>query len=492
MQFNSLYFILMFLPLVVAAHHLAGRSSKKAGDLLLLAASLFFYGTQNIWYLVFLAASIAVNYLLCRGIQAQKKRAGASDKKAGRGLFVLSLVCNIGFLGYFKYTNFLVENLNAIWKADIPLTSILLPVGISFYTFSEIAFAADVYRGQPWTEGISFWDCALYAAYFPKILQGPIALPRDLVPQIRDRNRKQPDPENAAIGLQMFVFGLAKKVLLADVFGQAADWGFQYLVLTTTGEMLLTMVSYTFQIYFDFSGYSDMAIGVSKLLGYELLPNFDSPYQAVSVTDFWRRWHISLTTFLREYVYFPLGGSRRGKARTYLNILLVFLVSGIWHGPNWTFVLWGVLHGLCQMAERAAGKKLLWVPTVLRRIGTFLIVSFLWLLFRSADLAEFQRVLWHLFLDRHFNFGADLLAIFRLPGIRSVLNVLPIGISDGAVNALSTVLYVGFAFVLCNAVPNTSRRTYRFGVGTLLVLAVIFYICLLSLTGVSTFVYNNF
>ncbi len=352
MQFNSLYFILMFLPVVLAVHVLVGRSSKKAGDLLLLAASFFFYGTQNLWYLLFLLISITVNYLLVLGIQ---KKRGAKGHGAGAAkvLFVLSLVFNIGFLGYFKYTGFFLENWNAASGGNVSIPDILLPIGISFYTFSEIAFLADVYRGQAWTEGISLADFALYAAYFPKILQGPIALPRDLVPQIRDREGKRVDSREAAIGVQMFVLGLSKKVLLADVFGKAADWGFQYLVLNTTGEMLLTMVSYTFQIYFDFSGYSDMAIGVSKLFGYALLPNFDSPYQAVSVTDFWRRWHISLTSFLREYVYFPLGGSRKGTARTYLNILIVFLVSGIWHGANWTFVLWGVLHGLCQMAERA-------------------------------------------------------------------------------------------------------------------------------------------
>ena len=491
MQFNSLYFILMFLPVVVAVHVLVSRSSKKAGDLQLLAASFFFYGTQNLWYLLFLLISITVNYLLVLGIQ---KKRGAKGHGAGaaKALFVLSLVFNIGFLGYFKYTGFFLENWNAASGGNVSIPDILLPIGISFYTFSEIAFLADVYRGQAWTEGISLADFALYAAYFPKILQGPIALPRDLVPQIRDREGKRVDAREAAIGVQMLVLGLSKKVLLADVFGKAADWGFQYLVLNTTGEMLLTMVSYTFQIYFDFSGYSDMAIGVSKLFGYALLPNFDSPYQAVSVTDFWRRWHISLTSFLREYVYFPLGGSRKGTARTYLNILIVFLVSGIWHGANWTFVLWGVLHGLCQMAERAGKPVLQKIPVVIRRIVTFLVVSYLWLLFRSADLAEFKRVCWHLFIDRHFTINGDFLSVFRLPGIRNLMKVLHLGLSDYAVSALSAGIYVGVAIVLCNAFPNTNRRTYRFGRGTLVILAVLFYICLLSLTGVSTFVYNNF
>lgn len=491
MQFNSLYFILMFLPAVLAVHVLVSRSSKKAGDLLLLAASFFFYGTQNLWYLLFLLISITVNYLLVLGIQ---KKRGAKGHGAGaaKALFVLSLVFNIGFLGYFKYTGFFLENWNAASGGNVSIPDILLPIGISFYTFSEIAFLADVYRGKAWTEGISLADFALYAAYFPKILQGPIALPRDLVPQIRDRKGKRVDAREAAIGVQMFVLGLSKKVLLADVFGKAADWGFQYLVLNTTGEMLLTMVSYTFQIYFDFSGYSDMAIGVSKLFGYALLPNFDSPYQAVSVTDFWRRWHISLTSFLREYVYFPLGGSRKGTARTYLNILIVFLVSGIWHGANWTFVLWGVLHGLCQMAERAGKPVLQKIPIVIRRIVTFLVVSYLWLLFRSADLAEFKRVCWHLFIDRHFTINGDFLSVFRLPGIRNLMKVLHLGLSDYAVSALSACIYVGVAIVLCNVFPNTNRRTYRFGRGTLVILAVLFYICLLSLTGVSTFVYNNF
>ena len=491
MQFNSLYFILFFIPLLLAAHTLIGRSSKKAGDLLLLVASLFFYWTQGTECLVLLVFSLVVNFLLNRRIQAAGDR-HPENQKAGKPWFAVSLVFNIGLLGYFKYTGFFLDNWNQLTGADLADPQILLPVGISFYTFSEIAFAADCLRREEWTKDISFADFCLYAAYFPKLLQGPIALPRDFVPQVRSNKKQEVSWEKRAIGVQMFVFGLAKKVLLADTFGEAADWGYQYIILTTSADMLIAMFAYTFQIYFDFSGYSDMAIGISMLFGYDLLPNFDSPYQAVSITDFWRRWHISLTSFLREYVYFPLGGSRKGKARTYLNILAVFLVSGIWHGANWTFILWGVLHGLLQMAERAGKKFLDHVPKWIRRIVTFVLVSFLWLLFRAPSISEYRRALFHIFRDGTFTQNQDLLSIFRIPGLRNVLEVLHVPYTDMGVYRISALCYFVFAVILCGFFPNTQKRKYHFGLFTLIALAMLFYICLLSLSGVSTFVYNNF
>ena len=492
MQFNSLYFILMFLPVVLAVHVLVSRSSKKAGDLLLLAASFFFYGTQNLWYLLFLLISITVNYLLVLGIQ---KKRGAKGHGAGAAkvLFVLSLVFNIGFLGYFKYTGFFLENWNAASGGNVSIPDILLPIGISFYTFSEIAFLADVYRGQAWTEGISLADFALYAAYFPKILQGPIALPRDLVPQIRDREGKRVDSREAAIGVQMFVLGLSKKVLLADVFGKAADWGFQYLVLNTTGEMLLTMVSYTFQIYFDFSGYSDMALGAAKMLGFDLPANFNSPYKADSVTDFWRRWHISLTDFLREYIYFPLGGSRKGTVRTYVNILIVFLVSGFWHGANWTFIVWGIVHGLLQVFERANRKWYFKIPRLIRQVLMFVSVSILWMVFRCESFSDFTWVM-HLLGAKTWHWGlrSELAQSLSIPGLRSVLSILHLPFTDYSAGILSTVLMFGFSLFLVFVPENAEKRQYPTTAGSLLLTLVLFAASILSLSSVSSFIYNNF
>ena len=424
MQFNSLYFILMFLPVVVAVHVLVSRSSKKAGDLQLLAASFFFYGTQNLWYLLFLLISITVNYLLVLGIQ---KKRGAKGHGAGaaKALFVLSLVFNIGFLGYFKYTGFFLENWNAASGGNVSIPDILLPIGISFYTFSEIAFLADVYRGQAWTEGISLADFALYAAYFPKILQGPIALPRDLVPQIRDREGKRVDAREAAIGVQMLVLGLSKKVLLADVFGKAADWGFQYLVLNTTGEMLLTMVSYTFQIYFDFSGYSDMAIGLGKMFGFEFSENFRYPYVADSITDFWRRWHISLSTWFREYLYIPLGGNRCSKAKWIRNLFLVWAATGIWHGASWNYLLWGLYYFVWLLAEKLfLGKLVNKLPGLFRRLYVIVILLVGWAIFALEDFGQLGR-----YLAVMFGLGGaplfDPLAGYEL---RNYLAVLIVGI----------------------------------------------------------------
>ena len=479
MVFSSMVFLWIFLPVVFVLSRII--RNLKAQNILLLLASLVFYAWGEPSYLILLLVSIFMNWIFGLLIDRFRNR--------GKLFLALDVIANLALLGYFKYADFSINTVNRLFHTSIPAANIALPVGISFFTFQAMSYVIDLYRGEYKVQK-NLLDLALYVSFFPQLIAGPIVLYKDIDEQIRHREITR---EKTASGIRRFLYGLGKKVILSNLIAIAVDNLFGLDVSTMSGaQAWIAAIGYTLQIYYDFSGYSDMAIGVSKLFGYALLPNFDSPYQAVSVTDFWRRWHISLTSFLREYVYFPLGGSRKGTARTYLNILIVFLVSGIWHGANWTFVLWGVLHGLCQMAERAGKPVLQKIPVVIRRIVTFLVVSYLWLLFRSADLAEFKRVCWHLFIDRHFTINGDFLSVFRLPGIRNLMKVLHLGLSDYAVSALSAGIYVGVAIVLCNAFPNTNRRTYRFGRGTLVILAVLFYICLLSLTGVSTFVYNNF
>ncbi|SDZ97697.1 D-alanyl-lipoteichoic acid acyltransferase DltB, MBOAT superfamily [Lachnospiraceae bacterium NK3A20] len=494
MQFNSLYFVILFLPAVVGGYWLLNRAGRRAADLFLLVMSFIFYAFAGWESLALLLIGILANWLIGYGLRRNKSVAAhANDPKAGqdgraKALLVLGILFNAGTLGIFKYTNFFIENLNVILRQDLPLVQLILPLGISFLAFSQITWIVDSYRGE--TMDVTFSEYALYACYFPRLTQGPIMSAGEFVPQLREK--RSWDWERAVRGSSMFILGLSKKVLLSDTFGKAVAWGFQYIDLTTSADMILTAIAYTFQIYFDFSGYSDMAIGVSLLCGFDIPVNFDSPYKALSITDFWRRWHMSLTSFLRKYIYFPLGGSRKGRLRTYVNIMIVFLVSGIWHGANWTFILWGVLHGALQCIERA-GKGFLeriWKPV--RWLATFLLVTLLWLLFRSSSLFEFRRALYHIQMDRTIDANGELLGIFSLPGLRYLLTALGIPYSDDTVFAVSTVLFYGLAFFLVLVPENTQRRKYQTSAATLALMLVLAIVCLLSMSSVSTFIYNNF
>ena len=291
---------------------------------------MWFYGFYNPKHLVIILSSLFVNYITALLINRSK------EKNTKKGVLILGIFINIGLIFYFKYYNFFVENVNVLFRSNYEIHRIALPLGISYFTFQQIAYLVDSYRGE--TENYNFLEYMSFVLFFPQISSGPIVRHKELIPQFRDREKKKVSYENLSLGIFIFSCGLVKKVLIADTFGKAASWGFSNIELLSSMDALLVSLCYTFQLYFDFSGYSDMAIGISRMMNIELPQNFNSPYKATSIIDFWDRWHMSLTRFLREYVYFPLGGSRKGKMRTYLNIMVVFLVSGIWHGANWTFV----------------------------------------------------------------------------------------------------------------------------------------------------------
>lgn len=476
MQFNSLYFILFFLPITLAAYYLCGRKDKRMSDWILIAASFFFYGLTNIWYPVMLASLIALNW-------------GISRRRT-KPWMVWGIILNVGILAVFKYTNFFLENLNAVFRTDWPMVNLILPLGISFITFTQISWIVDSFRGK--TEDVSFREYVLFSVFFPKLSEGPIYTVKDFLPQLRKENRLSWDSDEVMIGLRMFTCGLFKKVIFADPLGKAVSTYFSLFEYRSSLDSVILMLAYTFQIYFDFSGYSDMAIGVSKMLGFDLPANFNSPYKASTVTEFWRRWHISLTSFLREYIYFPLGGSRKGKVRTYLNIMIVYLVSGFWHGANWTFVLWGVFHGLAQVIERLLGKvyRAVWKPV--RWVITFGFVSYMWVLFRCSSWAEFQRFRWHLKDGHTWYLSSDLAECFRIPGLRAVLSVLHLPAGDGMVGSVSVILMLAVCFAVCLCLPNNQERRYRNNVLTLVASSAMFAVCVLSLSSVSTFIYNDF
>jgi alginate O-acetyltransferase complex protein AlgI len=342
MLFSSSEFIFVFLPLVFAGFLLA-RSLKlhDAAMLWLVACSLFFYGWWNPRYLILIVVLIAVNFFLARIIFA------ATSPLARKTYLILGLAVNLGTLGYFKYTNFLVQNINAVSGTQFAVASIVLPLGISFFTFQKIAFLIDTYHGQ--VKRIRLAEYSLFVLFFPQLIAGPIVHHAEVVPQFKDVGLRRLNWDQLAAGIGVFFIGLFKKVVLADslaayvvnpVFA-AISSGSRPVFLEAWGGVL----GYTLQLYFDFSGYSDMAIGAALLFGIRLPQNFNSPYKSVNIIDFWRRWHMTLSRFLRDYLYIPLGGNRRGAVRRYVNLFITMVLGGIWHGAGWTFVIWGALHG---------------------------------------------------------------------------------------------------------------------------------------------------
>ncbi|MDN2696808.1 MBOAT family protein [Janthinobacterium sp. SUN073] len=396
MLFNSFAFLFGYLPIVLAGYFLLDRLTSSASwrlapALWLALASLFFYAWWDVRYLPLLLASICVNYGAGRLL-------GTSAGAARKRVLVAALALNLGLLAYYKYANFFIDSVNAVavaagagagslsWSG----LDIILPIGISFFTFTQIAFLVDCYRGE--VREYRFIHYVLFVSYFPHLIAGPVLHHRDMMPQFADPANAHPRAANFAIGLSIFTIGLAKKVLIADNLSPLAMPVFAAGATPTLIEAWIGVLAYTFQLYFGFSGYSDMAIGLSRLFGVKLPLNFNSPYKAANIADFWRRWHMTLSRFLRDYLYIPLGGSRHGEAMRYRNLMLTMLLGGLWHGAGWTFVIWGGLHGLYlvlqQAWQRAFGaarvyRWLHWWPGVL----TFLAVMLAWIFFRAPDVA---------------------------------------------------------------------------------------------------------
>ena len=345
MVFSSTIFLFFFLPLTLLAYFVVGPRGR---NLILLAASLLFYAWGETVYLLVMLFSIAANYLF--GLLIDRARERGSR---GGTAFALAVATNLGLLGFFKYANFFVDNLNQVLPvlglAPMDIGRVHLPIGISFFTFQALSYIIDLYRNETAVQR-SLLNFALYKALFPQLIAGPIVRYRDVAREIEQRTVSLDD---FASGVQRFIIGLGKKVLIANVMGRAADTIFATPAETLPATLAWTgSIAFMLQIYFDFSGYSDMAIGLGRMFGFHFLENFNYPYIARSVREFWRRWHISLSTWFRDYLYIPLGGNRHGPVRTGANLLLVFLLCGLWHGASWTFLIWGVYHGIFLVLER--------------------------------------------------------------------------------------------------------------------------------------------
>lgn len=381
MLFNSYIFVFLFFPLVVSGYYVLHRIGwGKAALGFLIMMSLIFYGYNNVSYLAILVVSIILNYLL---VLVMNK----ADGPVGRLLFlIIGVLLNLGILFYFKYYDFFIENVNTALKADYHFLGLELPLGISFYTFQQLSYVIDSYKGD--CDKYSFIEYAAYVSFFPQLIAGPIVYHDELIPQLRAEENHHIHYENFSKGIYAFALGMAKKVLVADTMSKVVTVGFAHVNELNSISALLVMICYSIQIYFDFSGYCDMAYGIGFMFNVELPLNFNSPYKAASVKELWDRWHMTLTRFFTKYVYIPLGGSRKGKARTYLNIMIVFLVSGIWHGANWTFMVWGILNGAGILFDRLCGKILNRIPRIIRRVTTYCFFTGTLILFRAESLRQ--------------------------------------------------------------------------------------------------------
>lgn len=397
MLFNSPEFMLGFLPVTLVVYFWINHQKwTTAARAWLVFCSLFFYGWWNVNYLPLILGSMVFNYIIGTSLGSAKENhhsvmvSSSVSVSIGNGrivsrklLLCIGVVANLFLLGYFKYADFFVANLNS-FGADFDLPNVILPLAISFFTFQQIAYLVDSYRLE--TKEYDFLNYSLFVTFFPQLIAGPIVHHKEMMPQFASRWNLVKRYRNLALGLFIFSIGLFKKVVIADTFAQWATPGFEAIIPLSFIEAWVTSLSYTFQLYFDFSGYTDMAIGVALLFNIKLPINFNSPYKSLDIQDFWRRWHISLSRFLRDYIYIPLGGNRIGPFRTYVNLFATFLLGGFWHGASWMFVIWGALHGTALVVHRFWQQAGCVLPNAIAWLVTFNFVNFSWVFFRADDM----------------------------------------------------------------------------------------------------------
>ena len=463
MLFNSYPFMFLFLPITLAGFFGLARLDRRLAAAWLVLASLFFYGWWNPRYLALLGGSIVFNHLMGLSI------ARALNAQARRRLLIVGIVGDLSLLAYYKYADFLLSSIGILAHRDLGRIGVVLPLGISFFTFTQIAFLVDVSRGIA-TE-VNPIHYGLFVTYFPHLIAGPVLHHKEMMPQFDRPTTYRPRANELASGLSMFVIGLFKKVIIADLCG---PWAASVFDLSPAKDLSLIAawsgaVAYSLQIYFDFSGYTDMAIGISRLFGIELPLNFNSPYQAESIVDFWRRWHMTLSRFLRDYLYIPLGGNRQGPVRRHLNLMLTMLLGGLWHGAGWTFVIWGGLHGAYLIVnhvwhgasrgsrtDQAPRSRLL--GRIFSRLLTFAAVTVAWVFFRATDLSRACAVLRGLFGWNGIALPAKWQG--RLPGV-GVLTRLGVRFDQAPLVEGSRLFPLALLFAFVLLAPNSQQVMQR-------------------------------
>lgn len=486
MSFNSYIFILLFLPILLIGYYgLQYFKLHKCALIYMTGMSLWFYGYYSVSGLALLVLGILINYLLVQGMWRIEK------KQIRKGLFFTALLWNLGMLLYFKYANFFIENISQIFETEMSGLSLVLPLGISFYTFQQIAYVVDSYRKD--CENYSLLEYAAFVTFFPKVVQGPLASHEQIIHAFRDEKNGAVNYENLSKGLYAFVLGLAKKVLIADTLAPLAAKGYYNTDTLNATTMILSMLMYALQIYYDFSGYCDMALGIGYMLNIKLPINFNSPYKSTSIDEFWNRWHISLTQFFTKYVYFPLGGSRKGAIRTYINILTVFLLSGLWHGANWTFIIWGAMHGMAKVLERIGKKWIEKIPKAIRGVFTFVFVVIAWSLFRAESFRHATKVWRQAFTGGYDRIEPKVVELFNELLEVKILGRLGPKVME-CLPELPLLVFVGGITIACFVMKNTQQKLDEFKGTNLKIVTIVLLLlwCLVSLTNANAFLYVNF
>ncbi len=474
MLFNSYIFIFLFLPLTLIGYFTLCKFNKiRSAKTLLIFASLYFYAYFNFSYLIIILLSILVNFSIGSLLHLEGR-----SKRERKFLSIIGVVFNLGIIAYFKYYDFFISNINLIFKTDIPILNILLPLGISFFTFQQLSFIIDTYKGK--SIKYDFLSYCLFVTFFPQLIAGPIVLPSEMIPQFEDKKNKSINFKNVNRGIYIFSMGLAKKVLIADSVSAYANTGFDEMHSLNFIEGWITSLSYTTQIYFDFSGYCDMAIGIALMFNIVLPLNFNSPYRSKNIQEFWKRWHITLGRFFTNYLYIPLGGNRKGPQRTLLNLLLVFLASGLWHGAGWTFILWGGLHGMAILIHRIwriSGKKM---NKILALFITFNVVNIFWVFFRATNLQDAFKVL------------SAMVNIKTIPQLisRTFLDEAMPPVLKNHITLM--ILMVGILLLFKSKNSYWQMQNMKLNRRTLLATTTYFILSSIFLTRIAEFIYYNF
>lgn len=484
MLFNSYEFIFLFLPLSFFIYFFLLEKRLIVGAKgFLVFASLFFYSWWNIAYLPIILSSMLFNYIIGNSLNENFQQMRVHKKS----LLAFGVIANLALLGYFKYSDFFLENFNLLFNGSVPLLHLALPLAISFFTFQQIAYLVDSFRAE--TAEYDFLNYSLFVTFFPQLIAGPIVHHAEMMPQFASKWNLVKSYKNIATGLFIFSIGLFKKVVIADIFAQWATVGFDQAEALNLIEAWATSLSYTFQLYFDFSGYTDMAIGAALLFNIKLPINFNSPYKALDIQDFWRRWHITLSRFLRDYIYIPLGGNRKGPLRTYTNLLATFILGGIWHGAGWTFVFWGFLHGMALVIHRFWKQLGFTLPKVLAWFITFNFVNITWVFFRAKEWDDAIKVLngmvfGDLILPRKYLTTLNFLEDW---GIEFGQFLFHLG------GHSTTLVWVIIGFILV-AMKNSLelKNSFKSSYITSFIMVIVAFTAILNLSKASEFLYFNF
>ena len=484
MLFNSYEFIFLFLPFTFFIYfYLNKKRLTEVAKGFLVLSSLFFYSWWNVIYMPLILGSMIFNYRF--GVELNKEDSKISKKF----ILILGITANLILLGYFKYSDFFISNVNFIFSTHISHLNLLLPLAISFFTFQQIAYLVDSAMGGG-TRQYDFLNYCLFVTFFPQLIAGPIVHHKEMMPQFANTRNKIINYKNIALGLFIFSVGLFKKVVIADNFAIWATNGFDNAIVLNFFEAWATSLSYTFQLYFDFSGYCDMAIGAALLFNIKLPINFNSPYKALSIQDFWRRWHITLSRFLRDYIYIPLGGNRRGKFRTYINLMATFIIGGIWHGAGWTFVFWGFLHGVALVIQRIWSELGFRLNKFVAWFMTFNFINIAWIFFRAKEWGDALKV-----LKGMFGLSGIVLPNF-LAAKLEFLSKYGVGFNNfiERVGNKNTFLFMLLGFILVLVFKNSIKKLeqLKFNFRNILLSTVIFTLAILSLNKISEFLYFNF